>query len=322
MRCRDENDCRTDCGPAVVRYRGRGPVTTLPGAVGTDRGWSARPHAAGLAAAAARTVAAVVLPIACLVSVAAGADLRLATCKVAVREGAGHAVGSGVAIHSSARLGSIVLTNRHVVGGQNAATCRFFQDDALYPGKVIWRSTDGDVAAVQCGRTGVFAEVDERPIVDGEKLFWLGYPHSGTLSRATGTPVTRFVSGDLELSSDRRSIEGESGGGVFDADAELVGLIWGHGGPRTATMVPLHRVKLTQYINEICQPWQPPPTRPPSVVRGPPGPRGPAGPPGPRGPAGEGAPPGVKGDKGDPGLEAMKGETGDKGEPGTFGLSL
>lgn len=246
---------------------------------------------------------------------AVGASVRIEVTRGPVTHG-----GSGVVVAKSDNGTVYILTNRHVVGTAGAVGVQF-ADGRSEAGVFIRACTHADLALVAISsspRTTVVATVAEQPVQAGEAIWQVGYPHlqrppprqrTGR-ARGLGGIDTRFNARVLEL--DLAVQQGDSGSGVFRANGELVGVIWGGsmGGRPSSSAVGVEDI---QQFMELCvpgfyrrqprQPVNPAPMQPVAPIEPPP-PVVPSLPPALPGPAGPKGDPGAPGEKGPPGKDA------------------
>lgn len=152
---------------------------------------------------------------------------------VRIEDGAGPIVGSGVIVGSD----GVVLTNRHII--EHMEIIRVVTADGTrYAGKVMWRSEEKDDLAVVrvFDIMGEYSATYEQkplnlhvarlrcsPLSVGDNVFTIGHPYGTPAALARG-----YVSGVGVPRALRLAIPvypGNSGGGVFDEDGRLVGLI-------------------------------------------------------------------------------------------------
>lgn len=136
----------------------------------------------------------------------------------------GQALGSGVIVDAERRL---ILTNRHVVEDAQMvmATVHSNGTDYVEKGEVVWLGTDIDLAVLRIGGSFALKEAHFRhlPMKIGDPIYAVGAP--------MGTPdvvVFGHISGSIDEDGyrivDLSIAPGNSGGGVYDEDGNLIGL--------------------------------------------------------------------------------------------------
>ncbi len=121
-----------------------------------------------------------------------------------------------------------LLTNCHVVGRATAVTLE--REGASMPAKVVSANPEADrcVLRVDAGSEAIPTWVRVRPYADikiGERAFTVGAPRGFELSLAEGIVSSKRVKDDGRLIQTSAPIsEGSSGGGLFDAQGNLIGI--------------------------------------------------------------------------------------------------
>lgn len=154
-------------------------------------------------------------------------------------------IGSGVVV-GEAEGSQVVLTNRHLVepgftedrpwlAGRMAAITVYSHDATVSPGFVTWRAPHGiDLALVTMGsrsrRISVTLRPEPRVPTIGEKVFAVGNPHELSWSYTEGviSGIRTSVRGPvtLQLLQTQTPINpGSSGGGLYDIDGTLLGIV-------------------------------------------------------------------------------------------------
>lgn len=164
---------------------------------------------------------------------------------VMVKLADGH--GSGVRIAPN-----VFLTAAHVTADEKVFTIRT-SDGVDHPADLLWESPTRDVALLRTNDDdrGPVAEIACRPLVLGEAITGIGNPivvrnfvSHGTISSVdpiadpdSDSPVPHGVPVDMAIAG------GMSGGGVFDADGRVVGLMEAvliqPLGPMSASLTPI-----------------------------------------------------------------------------------
>jgi hypothetical protein len=248
---------------------------------------------------------------------------------------------------SGTHLGyGLFLTNRHVGGRTGRRAEIVFASGTKYTGQVKEICSYADLAAVECptATTQPMAPLANRVAASGETVWKIGFP---ALSARRLISATGPMRGGIQVEWGRsnevalRCSSGDSGGGIFNSDGSLVGVLWGGDGV-TTTVCTYADTK--RFWEECCRcrgylPTPPIPVPPPAPKPLPdplpipppptaiPGtdlqailakldsldkrigslPAGPSGPPGPTGPVGPMGPPGDRGPAGPPGKDAETG---------------
>lgn len=182
-------------------------------------------------------------------------DLRAgAVCLVAVRDGGGHSIGSGVRVSRD-----WVFSAAHVfrdAGLRVGAPCTLSFPSGSIRGTLAGWHSSLDYAAVQVSDG---ADVDTIPVASapaGERLYLAGHP-SGQRSQDWYTAISdggQRYRGTLLAMGEARGVaarQGHSGGPVFDSRGRLVGIISAsdrdYGGTGTYC-VPLSQVETAGYL--------------------------------------------------------------------------
>jgi S1-C subfamily serine protease len=143
----------------------------------------------------------------------------------------------------------VLVTNRHVVVGSDIATpprriaVQFTDSDQIWPARLLAASRSEDLAVIKVdnieGSVPVVHGFNQRAdtIAEGAPVALIGFPNGGEggLSSGSGRSVARpnLGSGVLErISGARLDIEGygaagASGSPVFDANGEVIGILFG-----------------------------------------------------------------------------------------------
>jgi serine protease Do len=142
--------------------------------------------------------------------------------------------GSGIIVDSS----GIVLTNEHVIRGQRDIKINFYGNDVSVKGTLIWVDVANDLAAVKFDTAGkTYAELELGSSYDlkvGEPAIAIGTPlgeeftvTQGIISKLHATPDSDEINwGRRYLIQTDASINlGNSGGSLFNAEGDLVGIV-------------------------------------------------------------------------------------------------
>lgn len=142
-----------------------------------------------------------------------------------VQEGAG----SGVIISED----GYIITNTHVISKATSIFVRL-HDDKEYPAEIIGSDVTTDIAVIKIDVTGLTPITfgDSENIVVGQTIIAIGNP----LGELGGTVTSGIISAkDRELTINKQNMNllqfsaavnpGNSGGGLFNLDGELVGIV-------------------------------------------------------------------------------------------------
>lgn len=137
--------------------------------------------------------------------------------------------GSGVIISAD----GYIVTNNHVVTGGTTITV-FLQNGSSYPAELIGTSGENDIALLKINATGLSAAKvgNSSTLRVGDSALAIGNP----LGELQGTVTTGIISGlEREITIDDRKFTvlqtdaavnpGNSGGGLFDYNGELIGIV-------------------------------------------------------------------------------------------------
>ena len=137
--------------------------------------------------------------------------------------------GSGVIISQD----GYILTCAHVISGANNITVQL-NDDTTYPATVIGQDSTSDIAVIKVEATGLTPAVigDSDALVVGEDAIAVGNPLGtlgGTVTNGIISALNRQVTvenNNMTLIQTNASISpGNSGGGLFNGNGELVGVV-------------------------------------------------------------------------------------------------
>lgn len=138
--------------------------------------------------------------------------------------------GSGVIISSD----GYIVTNSHVVADSESITV-FLSDGNTYPAKLIGRSAENDIAVIKIDAKNLTAAVigESGSLRVGDSTFIIGNP----LGELQGTVTVGYISGLKReirtsnnneitvLQTDAAVNPGNSGGGMFDFNGTLIGIV-------------------------------------------------------------------------------------------------
>lgn len=178
--------------------------------------------------------------------------------------------GTAFAVRSDA----ILVTNRHVVVGESgderprAIRIQFADSEQAFGGEIVTISDDPDVdlAIVRARLTGTVPTVKglnrrSDTIPEGAPVATIGFPQGtelalrGTQGRFASTSLTagivsRSVSGEIQIHG--YGAEGASGSPIFDANGEVIGILYGgtgRGADRLIYAVPAsHAIRLLERV--------------------------------------------------------------------------
>lgn len=143
--------------------------------------------------------------------------------------------GSGVILSED----GLIATNFHVI--ENASTAQFiFNNGEIYQGEVtvVGLSPDEDIALLKLDKTGLTPAKTSTAYTVGEAVTAIGSPY-GQRNKATTGTLTGF---DQDIIASSAAIgHGSSGGGLFNAKEELLGITTSYGSNQYLT-IPISRV--------------------------------------------------------------------------------
>ena len=142
-----------------------------------------------------------------------------------VQQGAG----SGVIISQD----GYILTNNHVINGANSVKVRL-RDSTEYDATIVGRDSDNDIALLKVNATGLSPATfgDSNSLAVGDYVVAIGNPLGelgGTVTDGIISALARKVTiEDTQmtlLQTNAQVNPGNSGGGLFNANGELVGIV-------------------------------------------------------------------------------------------------
>ena len=142
-----------------------------------------------------------------------------------VQQGAG----SGVIISQD----GYILTNNHVINGANSVKVRL-RDGTEYDATIVGSDSDNDIALLKVSATGLSPATfgDSNSLAVGDYVVAIGNPLGelgGTVTDGIISALARKVTiEDTQmtlLQTNAQVIPGNSGGGLFNANGELVGIV-------------------------------------------------------------------------------------------------
>jgi S1-C subfamily serine protease len=126
---------------------------------------------------------------------------------------------------------AIVLTAGHLFEDATGDLSVVFRNRAVRSGRLVARSKTADLAALEIRDERNLPMLRLAP-TQAKSATLLGYGFDGVLRAKTGAVRDRFNGGQFEYSFG--ATEGDSGGGVFTADGQLTGILWGKSGGATS----------------------------------------------------------------------------------------
>ncbi len=151
-------------------------------------------------------------------------------------------VGCGTIIHPA----GYILTNAHVVGGQNLHA--HFEDGRSLPCRLVARHPSEDIAVlkVDAGAPLPFLPIGSNDgLRVGDLAIVVGNPNGMTHTVTTGI-ISRLAPGYLENGHIQTSAAvngGNSGGPLMNTRGELIGVVTAKGGEAIGLAIPIDRVK-------------------------------------------------------------------------------
>jgi putative serine protease PepD len=156
---------------------------------------------------------------------------------ISVQSGAGAVLGSGFVVSPD----GYVITNNHVVGGSNGDAVVRFTDGQVAPGKVVGSDPEADVSVLKIDKAGLPADelvpvqignsdqvqVGDPVVAVGSPLGMTSTVTSGIVSyidrpiHTTEDGVARYYAA---IQTDAAVNQGNSGGPLFNAAAQVVGI--------------------------------------------------------------------------------------------------
>ncbi len=190
---------------------------------------------------------------------AASTGPRPAVCRVECGSGPSRDCGSGVLVEAREGRG-VVLTAWHVVRGHRDAITIRWPDGTSGPARVLASDDAFDLAALATlAPAAAPVPIAARPPAVGDRLTLAGYGPAPFVYREAAGHVTQFVGPTgrhpahmVEVQAAAR--QGDSGGPIFNADGEVVAVLWGSSKGMTAgSHVAEIRALLTQARAGSCR---------------------------------------------------------------------
>lgn len=169
--------------------------------------------------------------------------------RATVRINTGRSITTGTVIHQSPEHGTFILTCRH--GYQGSEAFHFEVGGRRLAGESRIASLDGDLALMWrpgTGLTSAIAPVADQDVAEGEECTSIGFDQAigknkfskqgssiatswtsatsriTSITRGEGTGLGRKISMSIETATFKRGGPGRSGGGLFNAQGDLVGV--------------------------------------------------------------------------------------------------
>ena len=125
-----------------------------------------------------------------------------------------------------------IITNAHVISGAQQITVQL-GDGTTYPATVVGSDTQSDIAVVKIDATGLTPAVlgDSDQVAIGQTAIAVGNPSN--LGVTTTTGIISALNRDVTIEGNTMSLmqtsaaisPGNSGGGLFDANGQLIGIV-------------------------------------------------------------------------------------------------
>ena len=147
-----------------------------------------------------------------------------------VKVSTGTAAGSGVIVEVDGSGKAVVVTNFHVIEDDPSNIQVLAEDGSSYDAAVLGSDGVKDLAALSvcCSESFQAAELSATHPAQGADVFTLGYPldsDSAVMTRGIVSSVSFEASSDRwEVQTDASLNVGNSGGALFTADGEIVGI--------------------------------------------------------------------------------------------------
>lgn len=160
-------------------------------------------------------------------AVQAAGDPAAATVRVKIQNGKYIDIGTGTVVRSSGSE-SLVLTASHLFNMGGRVTVEVFDQGRTYPGTLLRRTTpaSSDCAVVRLAVGGLKAvEVSGAEVKRGDKLKSIGCSNGADPTTVSVEVLhVNYYSGPENLICSTFPAQGRSGGGLFNAAGDLVGI--------------------------------------------------------------------------------------------------
>ncbi|HOM17566.1 MAG TPA: serine protease [Thermoguttaceae bacterium] len=235
----------------------------------------------GCLAISAEAVAQSCGPNGCSPNPRANAGAHPAVCRVIHNLPGGlRCLGSGVLVDKEGQYG-LVITCQHLFRDGPGTTQAIFPDGQAFEAKLLHQDPAADLAALLIARPSAEpVPVADTPPQPGEPVQSCGYGPDGRYwcnqGRVVGYARTASAPGWETLELTGRARQGDSGGPVFNAQGQLVAVLWGTDG-RSVSAAYCGRVdRFLQQTGRYLLPWNArndpanrPPTNPPGSSNAP-----------------------------------------------------
>lgn len=165
--------------------------------------------------------------------------------------------GSGVIISQD----GYILTCAHVVSGANTITVEL-SDGSSYSATVVGSDTTSDIAVIKIDATGLSAATlgDSDGLAVGETVVAVGNP-MGTLSGTVTDGIVSAVNRAVEVEGNEMNLiqtdaaisPGNSGGGLFNGNGELIGIVNASGSTTTSSGAVSQNLGFAIPINDAME---------------------------------------------------------------------
>jgi hypothetical protein len=135
---------------------------------------------------------------------------------------------------------ALILTCKHLFEGYRGGAIGVrFPDGRQYTGALVGVDSSADLAAVTIttGDRVPYTSIAAELPAHGAAVWQIGYP------RGNGPHVNYGCVLDAQLTLSFPVISGDSGGGVFDGNGSLIGVVWGFYNPRNGQAVGLPHIR-------------------------------------------------------------------------------
>lgn len=145
--------------------------------------------------------------------------VKLSVVGIETNEG----IGSGVFFNAD----GMIATNKHVIGNTTEVTVRFHNSEEFH-GKVIHSFRDIDLAFVKVflSEEKIIYPKISNLIEEGQTIYAIGHPEGlvNTITKGTISSIGRILNKVKYIQHDAAINQGNSGGPLFNENAELIGI--------------------------------------------------------------------------------------------------